>query len=125
MSRDTPEVAAARIEAERARARLIDSAHQLQARLAPKTMARSAWQGAKDSIKHKSADLAEDAVDAVRKRPVAATGAIAALALFIAREPLMELAGKLANGWISKSEAKRARKRSGGKQTKQTDTEAA
>jgi hypothetical protein len=31
----------------------------------------------------------------VRKRPVAAGSAVAALALFIAREPLMDLAGKL------------------------------
>ena len=125
MSRDPPEVVAARIEAGRARARLMATAHELQERLAPSTVARNAWQGAKDGIKHKSADLAEDAVDAVRKRPIAATGAVAALALFIAREPLMELAGKIANGWTSKSEAKRARKRSGKKQSEQSDTETA
>jgi hypothetical protein len=40
-------------------------------------------------------DVAEDAIDVVRKRPLAASGAVAALALFIAREPLMDLAGKL------------------------------
>ena len=48
------------------------------------------WQGARD----KGADLAEDAVDAVRARPVAADGVVAAITLFLARDPLMDLAGK-------------------------------
>jgi hypothetical protein len=89
--RDTPEVTSARIEAERARVRLMESAQQLQARLSPKTLARGAWEGAKE----KGADLAEGAVDAVRKRPVAITGVVAAIALFLAREPLKDLAGKV------------------------------
>jgi phage protein D len=50
------------------------------------------WEDAKD----KGADLAENAVDAVRARPLASTGVVAAVAMFLAREPLMELAGKLA-----------------------------
>ncbi len=82
---------AARIEVERARARLMGSAHQLQDRLSPKTLARGAWEGAKD----KGAGLAEDAVDAVRARPLAAGGAVAALTLFLAREPLIGLASRL------------------------------
>ncbi len=89
---DTPEVAAARIAVERSRARVMATAQELQDRLSPKTLARSTWQGAKE----KGADLAEDAVDAVRARPVAATGVVAALAMFLAREPLMDLAGKVA-----------------------------
>lgn len=88
---DSPEVTAARIEAERARARLIDTAQALQARLKPKNLAQNAWEGAKV----KGADLAEEAVDAVRKRPIAATGVVAAIALFLAREPLIDLAGRL------------------------------
>ena len=91
---DTPEIAAARIEAERSRARLMATAHELQERLSPKTLARDAWEGAKE----KGADLAEDAVDAVAARPVAATGVVAAIALFLARGPLMDLAGKLVEG---------------------------
>ena len=43
MSKDTPEMTAARIEAERARARLTDTAHDLQARLKPKPLAQNAW----------------------------------------------------------------------------------
>lgn len=94
MSRDTPQVTAARIEAERARARMMDSAQALQARMKPKTLAQNAWEGAKV----KGADLAEDAVDAVRKRPIAATGIVAAIAMFLAREPLKDLAARLVGG---------------------------
>jgi ElaB/YqjD/DUF883 family membrane-anchored ribosome-binding protein len=88
---DTPEIAAARSEAERRRARLMATAHVLQARLSPGTLAKDAWQGAKE----KGADLAEDAVDAVRARPYAATGVVAAITMVLAREPLIDLAGKL------------------------------
>lgn len=91
---DTPEIAAARSEAERRRARLMATAHELQDRLSPKTLARDAWQGAKE----KGADLAEDAVDAVRARPLAASGVVAAITMFLAREPLIDLAGKLVDG---------------------------
>jgi ElaB/YqjD/DUF883 family membrane-anchored ribosome-binding protein len=94
MTRDTPEVTAARIEAERAKAQLMQCAQDLQSRLKPKTLAQNAWEGAKV----KGADLAEDAVDAVRKRPLAATGVVAAIALFLAREPLKDLAGKWIGG---------------------------
>ena len=104
----TPEIAAARIEAERSRARVMATAQELQDRLSPKTLARGAWEGAK----MKGADLAEDAVDAVRARPAAATGVVAAIALFLAREPLMDLAGKLANGVSSKGRKKTAKRKS-------------
>jgi hypothetical protein len=111
---DTPDIAAARIEAERARARLMGTAHELQERLRPGTLARDAWEGAKN----KGADLAEDAVDAVRARPVTATGVVAALALFLAREPLMDLAAKLTDGVSTKRAARKSKKR------KKTQTEA-
>jgi hypothetical protein len=117
---DSPEVVAARIEAERSRARLMATAHELQERLNPKTMARDAIQGAKE----KGADLAEDAVDAVRTHPRAAGGAAAALALFLARQPLISLAGKLFRG--SKPENKPKRRKAKGtseNQDKQEDTE--
>ena len=47
---------------------------------------RDIWEGAKD----KGAELAEEAVDAVRKRPMVAGGVIAALALFLGRDPIMD-----------------------------------
>lgn len=96
---DGPEIAAARVEAERRRSRLMATAHELQGRLSPGTLAKGAWQGAKE----KGADLAEDAVDAVRARPLAATGVVAAITMFLAREPLMDLAGKLVDGAKGKS----------------------
>ena len=105
MTKDTPEVAAARLEAERARARLMETARELQERLSPATLAQNAWEGAKS----KGADLAEDAVDAVRRRPAIASGVVAAIALFLAREPLIDMAGKLADGVTGKGKTKKAK----------------
>ncbi|QNM83572.1 hypothetical protein H8M03_04390 [Sphingomonas sabuli] len=90
---DTPEVRAARQRADTAQHRMVGLLQELQQRVAPKTLARDAW----DNAKSRGADLAEEAVDAVRARPLAATGAAAALGLFLAREPLMDLASKLWN----------------------------
>ena len=100
---DTPQVAAARVEAERRRSRMMATAHELQERLSPGTLARGAWEGAKG----KGADLAEDAVDAVRSRPIAATGVVAAITMFLAREPLMDLDGKLIDGAKEKTGKRR------------------
>ena len=44
---DTPQIAAARAEADRRRACVIATAQELQDRLSPKTLARNTWQGAK------------------------------------------------------------------------------
>jgi hypothetical protein len=57
-------------------------------------LARDVW----DSAKEKGAGLAEEAVDAVRKRPMVAGGVIAALALFLGRDPILDYASKLMNG---------------------------
>ena len=120
MSGEMAEVAAARFQADRARAQLMGTAQRLQTRLSPGTIASNAWQDAKD----KGADIAENAVDAVRKRPVAATGVVAAIALFLAREPLMDLAGKVADG-VKKKVPRRARKTSRtSKTTKSTENAA-
>lgn len=115
MSKDTPEIAAARINAERARGRMMASAHQLQERLSPRTLAQNAWEGAKI----KGADLAEDAVDAVKKRPAAAGSVAAALVLFLARHPLMDLAGKMSGGVKAKTGERKTRKRRNKEDTKQ------
>jgi hypothetical protein len=114
---DSPEVVALKIEAERRRARLMGTAEQLQDRLSPKRLTRDAWQGAKE----KGADLAEGAVDAVRARPLATGGVVAAITLFLAREPLMELAGRIADGFTSKRATRKRQKASSDKK----DTEAA
>ena len=104
--KDTPEIIAARAEVEHSRARVIATAHELQERLSPKVLAKGAWEGAKD----RGADLAEDAVDAVRARPLAAGGVVAALAMFLAREPLMDLASRVVEGAKDKRKSRPARK---------------
>ena len=100
-------VTAAKIEADRARARLMESARELQERLSPGTLAQNAWEGAKI----KGADFAEDAVDAVRRRPALAGGVVAALTLFLAREPLIDFAGKLTDGVKTKRRSRKTRKK--------------
>lgn len=108
MTNESASVTEARRQAAEARSKfwssfdeLLDYGQHLQDRLAPGHLARDAWEAAKS----KGADLTEDAVDAVRARPVAATGVVAAIALFLAREPLMDLAGKLVNGKGKKSKS--------------------
>jgi hypothetical protein len=105
VTKDTPEVAAARIEAERARAQLMETARRLQERLSPGNLAQNAWEGAKS----KGADLAEEAVDAVRRQPAIASGVVAAIALFLAREPLIDMAGKLADGVTGKRKTRKTK----------------
>lgn len=104
--KDGAEIHAARAEVDRSRSRVMATAHELQERLSPKVLARDAWQGAKE----KGADMAEDAVDAVRARPLAAGGVVAAITMFLAREPLMDLAGKLIDGIGEKRKTRKARK---------------
>jgi len=98
------------IEAERAadeaRSKLIETAQELQERLSPKVLAHDAWEAAKA----KGADLAEDAVDAVKARPWAATGVAAAIAMFLAREPLIDMAGQVIDGMGEKRAARKRRK---------------
>ena len=77
-------VAAARIEVERTKGALLDTARELIERFQPHNLVDDLW----ESAKVKGADLAEDAVDAVAKRPIAIGGVVAALAMFLAREPL-------------------------------------
>jgi hypothetical protein len=115
--KDSPEIAGARIEVERRRSRVMASAHELQERLSPKVLARDAWAGAKE----KGATLAEDAVDAVKSRPLAAGGVVAAITMFLAREPLMDLAGQLVDGVRNKRKTRKTRK----PRAKANDTEAA
>ena len=100
---ESPKVAAAQIEVERTRAALLETARELQQRLQPKTLASEAWEKAKI----KGADLAEDAVDAVKKRPVAVGGVVAALTMFLAREPIKDAVTNLYDAMTSRMEPKR------------------
>jgi hypothetical protein len=112
MTGEPRSVVDARLRASQARARLLATFDELlgafkllQQRLEPSHLARDAWEAAKS----KGADVAEDAVDAVAKRPVAATGVVAAIALFLAREPLMDLAGKFMKGKPRSDKATKAK----------------
>lgn len=113
--KDSPEILAAKAEAQRARRRLLDTIESfetpimdLKQQLTPRHIMSEVWQGTKE----KGADLAEDAVDAVRARPIATGGVVAALALFLAREPLMDFAGKITKSFSTKRATKPPRKAS-------------
>ena len=121
MTEADPSIVAARAEVERTRARLIDTARELQERISPRTLARDAWEGAKE----KGAGLAEEAVDAVRKRPVVAGGMIAALALFLGRDPILDYASRLMNGKdeVGKPDKRATRSTKSKKSSKHSATE--
>lgn len=88
------ELRLAKQEAETARRRLAATAAELQQRLKPGTLASSAWAGVKD----KSGEMADDAVEAVKARPVPVAAALAVFTLFLARAPL-----KSAVSWLFSS----------------------
>jgi hypothetical protein len=123
---DSPEIIAAKAEAQRARRRLLDTIESFEApitefkqQLTPRRIMSEVWQGTKE----KGADIAEDAVDAVRARPVAAGGVVAAIALFLAREPLLNLAGKVTKSFSTKRATKAPRKASSKTAKSKTQTE--
>ena len=95
-----PRIIAAQANVAEAREALIETARELQQRLAPRTLARDAW----ESAKVKGADLAEDAVDAVKRRPVATGGVVAAIAMFLAREPIKHGVSRLVHAMTSDDE---------------------
>jgi hypothetical protein len=84
----------ARREAEVARRRLASTMNELQQRLKPGTLATNAWEGVKD----KSGELADDAVQAVKARPVAVSAVLAAFTLFLARAPIKSAVAGLFSG---------------------------
>jgi len=122
-------IISAQATVERRREALIDTARELQLRLQPKTLAREAW----ESAKVKGADMAEDAVDAVKRRPVATGGIIAAIAMFLAREPIKDGVSRIYDAMTSdegeapkkKSPVRKPaarRKRSAPRQPRKTET---
>ena len=103
---DEERLADAAADVDRTREALVSTVRALTQQFEPHRLVGEIW----ETAKVKGADLAEDAVDAVRARPLAATGVIAAIAMFLAREPLFDLAGKLVNGASEKRAAKKRRK---------------
>ncbi|QAY79370.1 hypothetical protein [Sphingosinicella sp. BN140058] len=85
------EITRARREAEIARRKLMGDIAVLQERLSPTTIATNAWEG----VKERSTEIADDAVEAVKARPVAVSAALGAVTLFLARNPI-----KSAVSWL-------------------------
>lgn len=86
-----PDLARAAAEVRRARQRLSSTLAELQARLKPGTLATNAWEG----VKERSGEMADDAVQAVKARPVIVSAGLAAFALFLARAPLKSAVSRL------------------------------
>ena len=96
MKKPQADLARAQYEALQARKRLASTAGALQYRLKPATIANNAWEGVRD----KSTGLADDALQAVKERPAAASGVLAAIVVFLARHPLWRVATRI----VSKKE---------------------
>lgn len=92
-------IKAAEFEVDRARAKLLGSLNDVTRQFEPHRLMQEAWEKAKD----KGADLAEDAVDAVSRRPVATGAVVAGIVAFLARDSLISAAGKLIRGKKGKS----------------------
>jgi hypothetical protein len=92
----------AQFQAEQAKKRFNSTVGALQYRLKPGTLAEQAWDGVRD----KSSVMADGAIDAVsgatdgalqavKERPMAASGIAAGILLFLARRPLWRGASRL------------------------------
>jgi Protein of unknown function (DUF3618) len=92
------EVRAAEFQVDRTRSKMIATLQEISRELQPHRLVEEAWEKAKD----KGADLAENAVDAVRARPVAAGAVVTGIVAFLARDALFSLAGKIAGSGKSK-----------------------
>jgi hypothetical protein len=88
---NAPEILAAKRDAERSRKALMQTAHELQQRLKPGTIAGNAWEG----VKERGTDLAETTGEAVKARPIAVSAGLAAFTLFLARKPIKSAVSRL------------------------------
>lgn len=78
------DITRAKREADLARRKLMGDIALLQDRLKPGNIANNAWEG----VKERSTGLADDAVEAVKARPVIVSAALGAVTLFLARQPI-------------------------------------
>jgi hypothetical protein len=92
------ELKRASYEAEQAKKRLASSLGALQYRLKPGNLVNSAWEGVRDKSGEMADDAlqtvsgaADEALQVVKERPRAVSGVLAALVIFLAREPLWRL----------------------------------
>jgi len=80
-------LAEASMEVEQAKKRLGSTMGALQYRLKPATLMTNAW----DGVREKGGEVADDALTAVKGRPLTVSGIIAAIVIFLARDPLRRL----------------------------------
>src|SRR3546814_5192640 len=83
----TARIEQAKREVEQARRQLASTTGALQYRLKPGNLVSSAWEG----VREKSGEMANGALRTVKDRPVATSGVLAALVIFLAREPLWQI----------------------------------
>lgn len=81
----------AKADAEEARKRLASTMGNLQYRLKPGTLMSNAWDGMRD----KGGEAADTAFTAAKERSVTISGIVAAILIFLAREPLLRFIGNL------------------------------
>lgn len=96
-----PQVEAARAEAERARERLLATVHEIQFRLKPATLAEEALEAVRrrgesavETVKRRGEEIAEETAEAVRRRPVAASATVAGVGALIGVGLFMRRRGK-------------------------------
>ncbi|HEV2746557.1 MAG TPA: DUF3618 domain-containing protein [Allosphingosinicella sp.] len=99
-ARPEAQIERAQAEVEQAKRRLASTLGALQYRLKPGTLMNQAWEG----VREKGGAVADDAMQAVKDRPAAVSGVIAASLLFLARDPLRRLAGRLFGGKAAREE---------------------
>ena len=90
MKPPTDEIEQAKREVERTRRQFASTAGALQYRLKPANLMSSAW----DGVREKGGEMADGAIQTVKDRPVAASGILAVMVVFLARDPLWRLASE-------------------------------
>lgn len=103
--KDDLKIAAAEAEVERARDQLIGTINEMALYFQPDRLLDQAWETAKS----KGAEVAEGAIDAMTSKPLLIGGALAAVAAFLAREPIKDVAVKAYDAMTS-SDGKRPKK---------------
>lgn len=88
---DTQKLEQAAADVERAKKRFASTMGALQYRLKPGTLMTNAWDGVRD----KSGEVADSTMQAVKDRPLTVSGVLAAILIFLARDPLRRLLASL------------------------------
>lgn len=91
MTRDEIALARARRQSEASRARLTETLVELQNRLKPKALIEDAL----EEIREKTDELAEQAIDTVRRRPFTAAAVALAVLAWLFRAPILSAIGDL------------------------------